>query len=167
MRTQRTYKTTHDLVMTGLFVALGIIIPYITSHAWGVPGTVLLPMHIPVLLAGFFCGSRYGALAGLVTPLLSSLITGMPPPFPMLPIMMGELTMYGFTGGLMYRKFRLPMFAALPAAMVAGRAVFGLMLPILLLAAPGNMMLMNMSVWGAVTAGLPGIAIQLVLIPVI
>jgi hypothetical protein len=153
--------------MTGLFVAMGILIPYITSHAAGVPGVVLLPMHIPVLLAGFFCGPRFGALAGLVTPLLSSLLTGMPPVFPMLPVMMAELTMYGFMGGLLYRKLRLPVFVALPAAMISGRAVFGMMLPVLLLAAPENMMLRNMSVWGAVTTGLPGIAIQLTLIPLI
>jgi hypothetical protein len=124
-------------------------------------------MHIPVLLAGFLCGPYFGALTGLVTPLLSTLLTGMPPPFPMLPIMMCELTMYGFAGGLMYRKLHLPVYVSLPVAMVAGRAVFGLMLPILLIAAPGNPMLMNMSVWGAVTTGLPGIAIQLALIPLL
>ena len=42
-------------VMSGLMLALGIVLPFISSHGWGLPlGQIFLPMHIPVLLSGFF-----------------------------------------------------------------------------------------------------------------
>ena len=70
-----------NIILGGLFVALGIVIP-IAFHAIGA-GPVFLPMHIPVLLAGFTIGPTIGCLVGAVTPILSSLLTGMPPLMPL------------------------------------------------------------------------------------
>lgn len=165
MTSAKKWGRTQNLVASGLFVCLGLIIPYVCSHAFGVPGTVLLPMHLPVLLCGFFCGPRYGALCGLVVPVLSCLVTGMPPPWPMLPIMACELFAYGFVSGLCRHKFRLPLFVSLPAAMLAGRVVYGLVFGLLTLVATGPFK--ALPVWGAITTGLPGIALQAVLVPVI
>ena len=78
--------TTRDLILAALFVALGLLLP-VMFHAIGA-GPVMLPMHIPVLLCGFICGWQYGAICGLIVPLLSSVITGMPPIFPTAPAMM-------------------------------------------------------------------------------
>jgi len=122
-------------------------------------------MQLPILLCGFFCGPRYGALAGAVTPLLSSMLTGMPPVFPMLPIMVFELSMYGFMCGFLYRKMKLPVFAALPLAMISGRIVYAIVLQILLLAAAGPVM--ALTVPAALITGAPGIAIQLLLVPIL
>lgn len=165
MENRKTPSTTRDLVLTGILVAFGLLLPYVAGHAAGLPGAVLLPMHIPVLLCGFFCGPRFGALCGLVVPVLSCVITGMPVAFPMLPIMACELLTYGMLCGLFYRGLRLPVFAALPMAMLGGRVVYGLVFALLtaISAAP----LKALSVWGAVTTGLPGILIQLALVPLL
>ena len=74
---------TRQLTVSGFFIALGLILPMLFHLAGGM-GVVFLPMHLPVLLAGFFLGPRFGLLVGIITPLLSSLLTGMPPllPFP-------------------------------------------------------------------------------------
>ena len=79
------------LAITGLLLAIGIILPFATAHGIGIPGTVLLPMHIPVLLCGLLCGPAYGSGLGLVLPILNSLLTGMPVLYPMAPIMTAEL----------------------------------------------------------------------------
>ncbi|MDR0944795.1 MAG: ECF transporter S component, partial [Bifidobacteriaceae bacterium] len=82
------------------FVALGLVLPLATPHIPAV-GNALLPMHIPVLLCGLLCGWQYGAVVGLILPLLSSGLTGMPP---MLPIGLGmcvELAVYGLVSGLL------------------------------------------------------------------
>jgi hypothetical protein len=156
---------TYRLVFAGLLAALGLLLPFLTAHAFGVPGTVLLPMHIPVFLTGLLCGPMYGALNGILIPILSSVLTGMPPVFPMLPIMAGELLTYGLVSGLLYHKTRLPLYPSMLIAMVSGRVVYGLIFGALLLANDGP--LKALSVTGAVVTGIPGIIIQLVLVPLI
>lgn len=156
---------TQSIIVAGLFVALGLILPYFTAHAFGLPGTILLPMHIPVLLAGLLCGPLLGALAGVITPVLSSILTGMPAPYPMLPIMTVQLCAIGFVSGLMYRKFKVHLYISLISAMIAGWALYGLVFAMLLFTADGP--LRALSVPAALMTGLPGLIIQLTIIPVI
>lgn len=158
-------NATYRVVLAGFLVGLGLLLPFVTAHAFGMPGTVLLPMHIPVFLIGLLCGPWFGAAGGILIPLLSSLLTGMPPLFPMLPIMSGELFTYGLVSGLLYQKAKLPIYVSLPAAMVSGRLVYGLIFQGLLLANNGG--LKALSVMGALIAGIPGIIIQLILLPAI
>lgn len=147
-----------------MFVALGVLIPMFSTHIIGLSGAILSPMHFPVLLAGFVCGGYYGIICGILSPVLSMLITGMPPAWPLLPVMTAELVAYGAVSALLYRKLKLPIYIALPAAMVAGRAVYGLLFVIFTSLNPA---LNLMGIWAAITMGLPGIALQLFLIPVI
>lgn len=158
-------STTKRTVIAGLMLALGILLPYSTSHAYGISGSVLLPMHIPVLLCGFFCGPLYGGLCGFILPFLNSVLTGMPAMFPMAPIMMGELLTYGAVTGLIYnysRRHDLKIICiSLIAAMICGRIVYGLIANILFLAND----MKKVSVIAAVVQGIPGIIIQLILVP--
>lgn len=156
---------TKNLTIAALMVAIGLILPYFTAHMFGVPGTVLLPMHIPILLCGLVCGVRYGMICAVIVPVLSSLLTGMPVFYPMLPIMVCELLVYGCVSGLMYKKFKFNVFLSLITAMVLGRVAYGLVFSIL--ATINTSPLKALSVWGAITTGLPGIIIQLVLIPTV
>jgi len=155
----------YRLVTAGLLTAIGLILPYFTSHAFGVPGTILLPMHIPILLCGLLCGPKYGAICGLIVPVISSALTGMPPAYPMLPIMAVQLFAMGFVSGLLYRKLNINLYAALIGGMITGQAVYGLMFYALLFIGSGE--LRALSVPAAIMAGLPGLIIQLTLIPAI
>ena len=162
MNNQRKLNVT-NLTLAGLFIALGLIIPYFAGHAFGVPGTVLLPMHIPVLMAGLLLGWRYGIAVGLVTPLLSSILTGMPPFLPVLPHMMVELTTYGFLTGLLRKKLKWPVYISLPTAMIIGRLMAAPFI-FFILGLP-NLTALQGVVIGNLLTGLPGIAIQLAFIP--
>lgn len=155
-------RKTQAVVLTALFVTLGLIIPYVTGHAFGIPGTILLPMHIPILLCGLLFGTRLGALCGLMTPLLSSLLTGMPTMYPMLPIMMLQLTTMGLVSGTVYRRLRIPLYPALLLTMAAGWAVYGLTFSVMLL---GAAELRAPSMLTAIVTGIPGMALQLLMIP--
>jgi uncharacterized membrane protein len=155
-------RKTQAVVLTALFVTLGLIIPYVTGHGFGIPGTILLPMHIPILLCGLLFGARLGALCGLMTPLLSSLLTGMPTMYPMLPIMMLQLTTMGLVSGTVYRRFRIPLYPALLLTMAAGWAVYGLTFSGMLL---GAAELRAPSMLTAIATGIPGIVLQLLIIP--
>ena len=151
---------------TALYLALAVLLP-IGFHAFGIAGRVFLPMHIPVLLAGFLVGPGCGLLVGLLAPGLSHLLTGMPPPYAV-PLMTLELPIYGLIAGLAYKRLKLNIYVALLVALVLGRLMFGLGLFVLglFMDLPYTAAIF-FSAGGALWMGLPGIAIQVVLIPVI
>ena len=97
-------------VFTAVCAALCIVVP-MAFHTIPNAGVVFLPMHIPVLLCGLACGWPFGLICGLIGPLLSSVITGMPPAA-MLPSMMVECATYGLVTGLMMRFVRTGKYAA-------------------------------------------------------
>ena len=98
-------SATRKLVMAAMCAALGVVLPQ-AFHMVPNAGSVLLPMHIPVLLCGLACGWPYGLACGILAPLLSSLLTGMPPAA-YLPSMLCELAAYGLVSGLMSQFIRL------------------------------------------------------------
>ncbi|MDR0531701.1 MAG: ECF transporter S component [Oscillospiraceae bacterium] len=162
------------LTLSALFLALGVLLPQAFHLVLGQQGgQILLPMHIPVLLAGCFLGWQYGLFVGAFTPLLSFFLTQMPP-VPNVFLMMAELAFYGFAGGLFNKLMRsrekggLPRVAlAVLLAQLAGRAAYALALLLL-----GNLLgLKGVSgaeiVLAAALKGLPGIAVQLVFVPLL
>ena len=152
------------MVMAALCTALCVVLP-IAFHAIPDAGSVFLPMHIPVLLCGLICGWPYGLACGLLGPVLSSLVTGMPPAA-YLPPMIVECAVYGAVCGLMLKIVRTgrptaDLYIALVTAMLAGRVVSGIAKALIF--SPG----MAMGVWitSSFITALPGIVIQLVLVP--
>ena len=87
-------------------------------------------MHIPVLLAGFLVGPVSGIVVGLLAPLLSHLLTGMPPTYAV-PLMSLELPIYGLIAGLAYRRLKMNIYVSLVIAMIFGRIMFGMGLLVL------------------------------------
>ena len=163
MKTMTPVKRT---VLGALCVALCVVLP-MAFHAIPNAGSVMLPMHIPVLLCGMACGWPYGFLCGLMGPALSSLLTGMPPAA-VLPAMMVECAVYGMVSGILLKivrtgKTTADLYITLIGAMLAGRLVAGVAKALIF--SPG----ITMSAWIAssfVTA-LPGIATQLIAIPLL
>ena len=87
------------LVLTAMFVAMGMILPLLTGQIKEI-GDSLLPMHLPILLCGLLCGGGWGLTAGLLTPFLRSVSFGMPPLYPNAVWMAAELGTYGLVIGL-------------------------------------------------------------------
>lgn len=156
-------SSTLKLVLAGLFIAIGLALP-VAFHAMSLSGSIFLPMHIPVLLCGLICGWRYGLVTGIAIPLLSSVLTGMPPVYPVALAMAFELAAYGTVIGLVSKK--LNVFAALIIAMLSGRAVLGIA-NVALLGLSGKSYAWSAFIAGAFVTALPGIIIQLILVPVI
>ena len=133
-------------------------------------GSMLLPMHIPVLLCGLVCGWQYGAVVGFVAPLLRSVLFGMPPMYPVAIAMAFELLTYGLVIGLVYRRLAQKglagVYAALLTAMVAGRLVWGVA-EVVLLGLGGKTFTAQAFLAGALLNAVPGIIVQLVLIPAV
>ena len=156
-----------NIAKGALYIALGVLIPLL-FHSIGA-GPMFLPMHIPVLLAGFLEGPVTGLYVGILAPVLSHLLTGMPPiaPIPMLPIMILELSTYGLVAGMLYNKLKINIFASLFGAMLSGRIAYGLMVYIMLVFFNIKMQGPIIAVIMAAETGIIGIIIQIIIIPVI
>ncbi len=155
---------TKRIVLSSACVALCVVLP-MAFHSFPNGGSVFLPMHIPVLLCGMMCSWPYGLICGLLGPLLSSIITSMPPTA-MLPSMMVECAAYGCVSGVMMllvrtKKPYLDLYISMVTAMVAGRFIAGVAKALIL--APGTPMFAWVTT--SLVTGLPGIVIQLVLLP--
>jgi riboflavin transporter FmnP len=151
---------------TALYLSLAILLP-IGFHAFGIAGRLFLPMHIPVLLAGFLIGPVSGIAVGLIAPGLSHLLTGMPPTYAV-PLMSLELPIYGLIAGLCYRRLKLNVYISLISAMLVGRIMFGLSLTVLSLFIDiPYTAAAFFSTGGAIVTSFPGIALQIILVPLI
>lgn len=161
-------KSLRNLVLAGLFLALGLLLPFLTGQIPQI-GNMLLPMHIPVLLCGYFCGWQYGLAVGAMTPLLRSALLGMPPLFPIATAMAFELAVYGLMTGLLYKRFPKKAgytYAVLLISMIAGRVVWGAV-SFVFYGFGDTAFTWEMFMGGAILKALPGIALQLILIPIL
>ncbi len=162
-------KDIENLVLSALFLAIGLVLPLLTGQIKEI-GDSLLPMHLPVMLCGLICGWKYGASIGLMLPFLRSVTFGMPPLYPNAIWMALELATYGLIVGLMYKLFKRKnigyLYLSLIIAMISGRIVWGIAKAILLGAASKPFPFSAFIVGGFVDA-VPGIIIQLILIPLI
>lgn len=157
------------LVVAGLLLCIGILLPFVTAHAFGISGNIFLPMHIPVFLCGFLCGPLMGGICGLVLPTFNSFLTGMPVFFPNAILMTVELFLYGFISGMIYKLLKrgkklMRIYISLITAMIIGRIASGATAWLLLVF---GTKLFKYSVLAGLLTGIPGIIIQLIIIPIL
>ena len=163
---QTQHRQAIRLTTTALCIALGLLLPTI-FHVFGTGvGTALLPMHIPVLLCGLLCGWQYGAACGILVPLLSSILTGMPPIFPIGASMMVELCAYGLITGILYQTLHGNLYLSLIGAMLGGRAIYGVVNAIFMGVA-GKPYGFTAFLSGAFLTAWPGIVLQLIAVPLL
>lgn len=158
----------YKMILAAMFLALAMVLPFLTGQIQQI-GNALCPMHIPVLLCGFFCGPWFGLLVGMIAPILRFALFGMPQLMPIGIAMCFELGAYGLTAGLLYKwlpKKRFSIYVSLIGAMVLGRVIWGI----------ARVVLFGLGQyefgWAAFLAGafvnaIPGIILQIVLIPIV
>lgn len=156
------------ITFSALYLAIALVLPFLTGQIPEI-GSMLCPMHIPALLCGFVCGWPYGMAVGAISPLLRSVLFGMPSLYPTAVAMTFELAAYGAAAGWLYRRFPKSiwgLYASLIGAMLIGRVVWGIA-DYLLLRLMGETLTMAAFVSGALVSAVPGIILHLLLIPAI
>lgn len=163
----------NKLVMSAMFMALGLVLPFLTMQ-FESAGTTFCPMHLPVLLCGFICGWLWGWAVGFITPIIRSVVFGMPLMFPQAISMAFELGTYGFVTGLLYKIFKnnnekknsIAIYISLIVAMISGRLVWAMVKFTII---GFNVELFNFKIFwtSVVMTEIPGIITQLILVPVI
>lgn len=161
-------KPLYRLILAAMFLALAMVLPFLTGQIKQF-GNALCPMHIPVLLCGFFCGPWYGLAIGTIAPLLRFVLFGMPPLMPTGVAMCFELAAYGFAAGMLYKLLpkKIPyIYVSLIGAMLIGRAVWGCAM--LVLTGLGKAEFgWQAFLSGAFLNAIPGIILHIVLIPIL
>lgn len=156
------------ITYSAVCLALAIVLPYITGNIPEI-GSMLCPMHIPVLLCGFICGPFYAGAVGFIAPILKSVISGgMPPMFPAAIAMAFELLAYGALSGLLNNV--LPrkngyIYLSLVMAMLGGRVMWGIV-RFVLATVSAEVFTFEAFLAGAITSAIPGIILHILLIPV-
>jgi len=158
------------VTITAMLISMGIILPMLFHLIpQGLGGRVLLPMHIPVLIAGLIVGPFHGFFAGLITPLLSSMVTGMPAAGVVAYRMMVELSVYGLVAGVVMRivhtrRITVDLYISMIIAMIAGRVAAGLVQAFIFFGDGGTF---GVSLWitSYFSTSLPGIVLQLIFVP--
>ena len=156
------------LILSALFLSIALVLPLLTGQIKEI-GNALCPMHFPVILCGFFCGPFYAGIVGFIAPLLRFLIFGMPQIMPSAIAMCFELASYGILTGILYRIFpdrKIYIYITLLAAMLSGRIIWGAVTA-LLLGISGSSYSLAAFLAGSVLNAVPGIILQIILIPLI
>ncbi len=156
------------MVFAAAFLAMSYIMPFLTGQIPEI-GSMLCPMHIPVLLCGFICGWPWGLAVGFIAPLLRSLTLGMPPLFPTAVCMAFELAAYGLFSGLMHRilpRKKPYIYCSLVVAMIVGRVIWGATM-FACMGINGGAFTFSAFIAGAITNAIPGIIVQIIVVPIL
>jgi len=156
------------MTLSAMFLALAFILPFLTGQIQQI-GAMLCPMHIPVLLCGFFCGAPWGLTVGVMAPVLRSFTLGMPQMFPSAICMAFELGTYGLISGMLHKilpKRKVFIYVSLLTAMVAGRIVWGIAM-FACMGFDATKFGMPAFFAGTITTAIPGIIVQIVVIPIL
>lgn len=172
-RRNATFKTkiTVKSLVSAALIALAVILPQIVHAAIGAPGGVKwLPMYLPVLIGGCLLGFKWGLAVGVLSPIVSFLITlacgNAMPVAVRLPYMIVELAVFAAVAGLFSKSISEKSRMAFPAvllAAVAGRLTFLAVAAMFQTVSP----LSAAVVWEQIQAGLPGLVLQAVIAPAI
>ncbi len=159
----------YRLSLSAMLLALMFVLPLLTGQ---IPqlGEKFCPMHLPVFLCGYLCSGTWGLAVGFIGPLLRSFIVGVPAPFfPKAVSIAFELATYGFMSGTLYNllpKRKSNLYLSLIISMVSGRIVRAF---VMLCCVGFDVAKFDLSAFWTVVVvnAVPGIIIQLLLIPVL
>ena len=161
-------KNLFKLILSAMFLALALVLPFLTGQLQQL-GNMLCPMHIPVILCGFFCGPLYGLAVGAIAPVLRFFMFSMPPLMPIGAAMSFELAGYGLFSGLLYRllpKKTVNIYVSLIGAMILGRIIWGIAM-VVISGVTGSAFTWSAFMAGALLNAIPGIILHIVLIPIL
>lgn len=158
-----------NLVLTAMFLAIGLVLPFLTGQIPEI-GSMLLPMHIPVFLCCYICSWKHGMALGFILPLMRSMVFHMPTLYPGAIAMAFEMAAYGLVAGYIFYKSKYKctkaLYKSMIISMLAGRVVWGIA-QVILLGLGGSAFTFSAFIAGAFAKALPGIIIQLILIPAV
>jgi len=160
---ERLFDLAREMSLAGVVIALGLVVP-ILFHALG-SGAIFLPMYLPILAGAMFLSPGMAALTGVITPLASAALTGMPPLAPPIALMMtAELAVLAAVASLLHRRLGVNPWLTVIGALVAERCVYAAELWLLAPLLHINLPAAAAGVLALVKAW-PGLLLQIAIVP--
>lgn len=171
--TSKKFGLSQKVIVKAIIAVLTIVaavgLPQICHLAiGGNSGIRFLPMYLPVLMGALLLGSGWGVVIGVLSPVISYLITtaaGTPmPALARLPFMAFELAVFAVVAGAFSKlvmKNGLFAFVAVIVAEIVGRAAFVAAVAIFGKATPLSVSL----VWSQIKIGWVGLVVNAVIVP--
>jgi hypothetical protein len=151
------------MVISATMAALALTLP-VAFHAVGL-GSKFLPMLLPLLLNGFLVPVPWAVFTGAVVPPASGLLTGMPPLYPPVALIMScEGAVLGGLAAAVYRVTRPRIWPGLVVAVVSARATS---LALTWWVARTLGLPPTLSSVASFVQSLPGVVLQLAVVPIV
>lgn len=162
-------ENVNNLTLSAMFLAMGIILPMLFGQIQQI-GQMLLPMHIPVFLCAFICGWKFSVPMAAILPILRSLLFSKPNFYPQAIAIAFEMATYAFVAAIIYKRIKskgiFSVYLSLISAMILGR-IMRAIAELSLLGIAGNGITIGAFISAAIIPSIPGIILQLILIPLI
>lgn len=158
-------KTIANLTLAGMCLAISIVMPMAVHFAGPQGGKMFLPLFWGVAMAALLLSVKYAIMVGVLAPVLSHLISAMPP-IPMLYFMLVELLVYACM--LSVLKDKMPAPVAILVGLFVSRISY-----IVIVSLSGMFLSLPPAFTGftvllsGVLISLPGIVAQAIIIPTI
>jgi hypothetical protein len=113
-----------EIALSGAFGAAALLMP-VLFHLLHL-GSVFMPMYIPLVALAFFVRPAVAATTAIIVPLVSGAVTGMPPFYPPIALMMAlELAVMATLISAITRRWpRANEWVVLIPVLLLGRALF-------------------------------------------
>ena len=160
---------TRALCECAIMLALAVILSFIPFGRLPFGGTITPASMLPICLVSITYGWKWGLGVGFVAPIFRSLTLGMPPLYPTALCMAFELATYGLICGIMHKllpKNKGFIYVSLLTSMVAGRIIWGIAMTTCM-GITGGAFTFSAFIAGAITNAIPGIIVQIVLVPIL
>ena len=155
------YNELRQIPLTALFAATAVILPQF-FHLIGL-GPTFLPMFLPIMIGSFLLTWKFALVLSVLPPLVSFIITGMPPLVPpILPIMIIELIFIALVISIISVHLKKTFWIALPVAIIIDRLLLLLIVSWITPFLGYNHPVFTLALVGS---GLPGIVMQIIVIP--
>lgn len=120
-----------QIIIAAITAACGVVIP-VLFHLIGL-GSIFLPMFIPLSIGAYFLSPLFALLTGTVAPITSSVLTGMPPLYPPIAIiMMIELSLFCLIISLLKHKSNFTNYIIIIIAIISDRILLYVLYAIIL-----------------------------------
>lgn len=156
--------TYREGLTAGAFGAAALLLPFL-FHMLQL-GHVFMPMYIPLVTLAFYVSPAVAMTTAFLVPLLSSVLTGMPPLYPPIaPIMALELAIMAGAIALSRRRLTtVPAPGILVAVLIAGRMLH---VGLVYVASLAMDLPAGFLAGVSVLTGWPGVLLMIVVIPVL
>ncbi len=150
-----------QIPLTAFFIAAAVILPQF-FHFFGL-GATFLPMFLPVFAGAMLLRWKYALVLGIISPLVSWLLTGMPPIIPpVLPVLLVELSSSALLISLLRFRWKRQTLLSLIVAILWDRL---LLFFLVYLIAPLFGLTHPLFSAVLIISGLPGIILMFLFIP--